>query len=94
MRLPIIAALSISGLLAASSPLLAQAAAVPGTPGEAPLSQNGSGADSKITGYSEGGRGGTGGSGGILSNGTSDGAGSATGGPAGGKPSNGGSGGG
>ena len=72
----------------------AQAAARPGTPGETPLSSNGAGPDSAITGFSESGRGGTGGSGGILSNGTSDGAGTATGGNSGGKPSNGGGGGG
>ena len=95
MRLPIIAALTVAGLVAASSPLFAQAAVTPGTQGTAPLTPGtGAGPSSKVTGQSESGRGGTGGSGGILSNGTSDGAGSATGGPAGGKPTNGGSGGG
>ena len=93
MRMPIIVAVSIGGLLAAPLPLFAQTAAVPGqaaaapgTPGEAPLSRNGAGPDSRITGYSEGGRGGAAGSGGILSNGTTDNAGTATGGPAGGRP--------
>ncbi len=94
MRLPIIVALSIGGLLAASSPLLAQAAVTPGARGTEPLSSNGTGPDSKVTGYSQGGRGGAAGSGGILSNGTSDGAGTATGGPPGGKPSSSGGGGG
>ena len=102
MRKLLIAAVSIGGLLAASpllaqstvtAPISGQAPAVPGTPGEAPLSRNGAGPDSRITGTSEGGRGGTGGSGGILSNGTNDNAGTATGGNAGGRP-DGGSGGG
>ena len=85
MRLPIIAVLSIGGLLAATSPLFAQAAAYPGTQGTEPLSRNGAGPDSLITGTSESGRGGTGGSGGILDNGTSDNAGTATGGNSGGR---------
>ncbi len=93
MRLALIAAVSISGILSVSSPLYAQtsvvpgqAAAVPGTPGEEVLGANGIGPDSRITGTSEGGRGGAGGSGGILSNGTNDNAGTATGGNAGGSP--------
>ncbi len=100
MRLTLIAVVSIGGFLAASSPLMAQdstvtpitgakpyqAPAIPGTPGEAPLSRNGAGPDSRVTGTSEGGRGGAGGSGGVLSNGTSDNAGTATGGNAGGSP--------
>ena len=94
MRSLIIAAISIAGLAGASFSAAAQDAAVrPGSQGTAPLtSGTGSGADSKITGYSEGGRGGTGGEGGILSNGTSDGAGTATGGNPGGKSSQGGGG--
>ena len=72
--------------LAQTAAISGQAAAVPGTPGEAPLSANGVGPDSRITGYSESGQGGTGGSGGILDNGTNDNAGTATGGPAGGTP--------
>ena len=108
MRSLLIAVASVSGLLVVAPPLLAQessvtsqvgakpyqGAATPGTPGEAPLSRNGAGPDSTITGTSEGGRGGTGGAGGILSNGTSDNAGTATGGPAGGNPTTGASGGG
>ena len=94
MKTYMIAAAAISALLA--TPTLAQttaipgaipgqAAAVPGTPGEARLSRNGAGPDSAITGYSESGGGGTGGAGGLLSNGTSDNAGTATGGNSGGR---------
>ena len=94
MRLMRFAGLSVAALLATAASSLAQdAARVPGTPGEAPLSRNGAGPDSAVTGTSEGGRGGLGGSGGILSNGTNDNAGTATGGNAGGRP-DGGSGGG
>ena len=107
MRLAIIGVVSIGSLLAASSPLIAQdstvtpitgskpyqATTTPGMQGTAPLSAGGAGADSKMTGYSEGGRGGTGGTGGILDNGTSDGSGTATGGNPGGKLSQGGGGG-
>ena len=92
MRLAIITAISLSGFVAAAAPTYAQtsivpgqAAAVPGTPGEAVLGANGIGPDSEITGYSESGRGGAGGSGGILSNGTNDNAGTATGGNSGGR---------
>ena len=90
MKTLLIAAATLT-LLAApgsaqTSALPGQAAAVPGTPGEAPLSANGVGPDSRITGYSESGQGGRGGSGGILDNGTNDNAGTATGGPAGGTP--------
>ena len=100
MRLSIIAAVSVGGLLAVTTPAYAQtslvpgqAPAVPGTSGEAAVSRNGAGPDSRVTGTSEGGRGGAGGSGGILSNGTNDNAGTATGGNAGGRPDGGGGGG-
>ena len=73
MRLAIITAASIGGLVAAASPLVAQestvtpitgakpyqAPATPGTPGEAPLSSNGAGPDSRVPGTRERGPGGT-----------------------------------
>ena len=101
MRMHVFAVAAAATLLA--TPVLAQtaldrsavpgqAAAVPGTPGEAAISRNGAGPDSAITGTSESGHGGTGGSGGVLSNGTSDNAGTITGGPSGGNPTTGGSG--
>ncbi len=68
--------------VAGSSAAFAQDSTTPGKDGTAPLTQkSGVGRDSKVTGYSESGRGGTGGiGGGPTSNGTAAGAGTATGG--------------
>ncbi len=93
MKTLIVTAVSVAALFTSSLPTFAQAAAVPaGAGGTAPIGNTGAGPDSASTGFSQSGRGGTGGAGGVLSNGTSDGAGTATGGNSGGNPqSNGGS---
>ena len=88
MKMKSIAAISISSFIVSTSLSFAQDSAPAGSPGTVPLtSGTGSGRDSKVTGYSESGRGGTGGTGGgPSSNGTAAGAGTATGGNPSGYP--------
>ena len=75
-------------LVAGSSAAFAQDSTTPGKDGTEPLTpKSGVGRDSKITGYSESGRGGGGGvGGGPSTNGTAAGAGTATGGNPSGYP--------
>ena len=90
MKTLLLAAVAAGGLIATSLPSFALDDVRPGTAGTVPLARTGSGTDSAVTGYSQGGRGGAGGVGGVLSNGTADGAGTATGGNSGGNPQSGG----
>ena len=88
MKLRMIVALSLGGLLGSTGVSFGQAAIPPGAGGSAPLTRGtGTGPDSAVTGYGESGRGGTGGTGGGPStNGTASGAGTATGGNPSGYP--------
>ena len=81
-------AVAVLASMATASLGFAQNAVVPGTGGTAPTTRGtGAGPDSAATGFSESGHGGTGGAGGgITTNGTADGAGTATGGNPGGYP--------
>ena len=86
MKIVPLSAAALIGLAAMAAPSFAQGVAVPpGADGTRSVNPTvGSGPASPVTGQSTSGRGGTGGAGGQLSNGTSEGAGTATGGNPGG----------